>query len=177
MGWILSRYSVVMGLSDTESSLPTRSSPDILHVSFYLLPATVNHPGKVSPSLAAAQQLELLDHCPSPFVRPERSNTSAHWCILTRGQASIKKGQVFPHLSKFTQFARDSLSSEGARSQMAVPALTLHPPQALLFPSRGACQSGLILLQVLPNNSLRHHGATWQRTFSVEAATFFFAYL
>ena len=34
----------------------TGSSPVVLGVFFYLLPATVNHPGKVSVSLAAAQQ-------------------------------------------------------------------------------------------------------------------------
>ena len=57
-----------MGLSDKESSLPAGSSLVI----FYLLPATVNHPGKVALSLAAAQQQELLDHCSSPFVQPEQ---------------------------------------------------------------------------------------------------------
>lgn len=46
-----------------------------LCVFFYLLPASVNHPGKAVLSLAAGQQQELLDHCASPFVRPEQINT------------------------------------------------------------------------------------------------------
>lgn len=46
-----------------------------LCIFFYLLPASVNHPGKAVLSLAAAQQQELLDHHASPFVRPVQINT------------------------------------------------------------------------------------------------------
>lgn len=55
----LLRCLVVPELRDTESSLPNAF---LAHRRlFYLLPANTNHPGKVPPSLAAAQQLDLLN--------------------------------------------------------------------------------------------------------------------
>lgn len=55
-------------LRDTESSLPNALLARRLL--FYLLPANANHPGKVPPSLAAAQQLDLFNCHPSPPFCP-----------------------------------------------------------------------------------------------------------
>lgn len=53
-----------------------------------------------------------------------------------RGQVPVEKWQLFPNLSKLAHVARCSPSSEGARSQTAVPAkkkMKQRPPEILLF--------------------------------------------
>lgn len=68
----LLRCLLVPGLRDTESSLPNTFLAR--RRLFYLLPANANHPGKVPPSLAAAQQLDLFNCHPSLLLlQPEQS--------------------------------------------------------------------------------------------------------
>lgn len=133
-----------------ESSLPNTSlalSPyrPIARRLFYLLPANANHPGKVPPSLAAAQHLDFFNCL--LLLRPEQSrgpfSSSSSSLMSCEGftpqppspthtggegvRPRSRKWQLFPNLPKSLTLCAHVVTLPCQRPANLLPPPTAHP--------------------------------------------------